>query len=107
MTCSQNITALIYDKRGRVLSVGKNSYIKTHPLQAKHAKAVGEEHKIYMHAEINALIKLRYNDKAHKIVITRFGHYGQTLIAKPCKICERALRMAGITNIEHTVTEAT
>ena len=38
----QNITAVIYDKRGRVLSIGKNQYLKTHPLQAKHAHAVGQ-----------------------------------------------------------------
>lgn len=103
--CSRTLTAIVYDKRGRILSIGKNSYVKTHPLQALHAKAVGEEHKIYMHAEVNALVKLKYTDKPHKIVVTRFDHRGRTLDAKPCKICARVINSYGIKHIEHTVTE--
>ena len=30
----QNIIATVYDRRGRVLAVGKNSYVKTHPKQS-------------------------------------------------------------------------
>ena len=41
MTTKHKITAIIYDKKGRVLSIGQNSYIKTHPYQAKIAKQVG------------------------------------------------------------------
>ena len=41
MASKQDMTAIIYDRRGRVLSVGKNSYFKTHTLQAKHAAKVG------------------------------------------------------------------
>jgi hypothetical protein len=33
MTKRQAITAIITDKKGRVLSIGQNSYSKTHPLQ--------------------------------------------------------------------------
>ena len=101
-TVRQNITALIYDKKGRLLTMGKNSYVKTHPLQAKFANQVGLEHKIYLHAEIDALVKLKDWSKAHKIVITRLGKTGEPLLAKPCPVCERALKMAGITEIEHT-----
>ena len=82
--------------------MGKNSYVKTHPLQAKFANQVGLEHKIYLHAEIDALVKLKDWSKAHKIVITRLGKTGEPLLAKPCPVCERALKMAGITEIEHT-----
>lgn len=98
----QNITALIYDRRGRLLTVGKNSYVKTHPLQAKFANEVGLEHKIFLHAEIDALVKLKDWTRAHKMVITRLGKNGETMLAKPCPVCERAIKSAGIVEIEHT-----
>lgn len=98
----QNITAMIYDKKGRLISMGKNSYVKTHPLQAKIANQVGLEHKIFLHAEIDALVKLKDWTKAHKIVVTRFGKLGEPLLAKPCPVCQRALQLAGIDVVEHT-----
>jgi deoxycytidylate deaminase len=92
---------LIYDKRGRVLSIGKNSYIKTHTIQARHAFAVGLPDKKFLHAEIDAIIKCKSIDKAHKIFISRSTQTGYGL-AKPCPVCERAIKMAGIKVIEHT-----
>ena len=50
------VTATVYDKQGNVLSVGYNSYIKTHPLQAKLAYRCGQPEKVYLHAEIAAQI---------------------------------------------------
>ena len=96
------ITAVAYDKRGRVLALGKNSYVKTHPFQAEHANAVGEPHKIYLHAEIAALLKIKDLSKVARFVVYRHNDDGKPANAKPCKICARALKLAGITNIEHT-----
>lgn len=101
-TKQYEITAFIYDKRGNLLSVGKNSYVKTHPLQALHAKAVGQEHRIFMHAEINAISRCKEIDKAHKIVVTRFNSKGKPSLAKPCKICARAISFTNIQKIVHT-----
>ena len=101
-TVRQNITAIIYDKKGRVISMGKNSYIKTHPLQAKLANEVGLSDKIYLHAEIDALVRLKNWDKAYKMVVTRTGKNGDLLLAKPCPVCERAINLAGIKEIQHT-----
>lgn len=101
-TVRQNITAIIYDRKGRIISVGKNNYLKTHPLQAKLAQQVGLEDKIYLHAEVDALVRLKDWTKAHKIVVTRFGKTGEPLLAKPCPVCQRAIQMAGIEYIEHT-----
>lgn len=98
----QNITAIIYDRKGRIISMGKNSYVKTHPLQAKFANQVGLHEKIFLHAEVDALVKLKDWKKAHKIVVTRFGNSGEPLLAKPCPVCQRAIEMAGINYIEHT-----
>lgn len=98
----QAITALVYDRRGRILSVGRNNYHKTHPLQARAAKAVGLEKKIYLHAEVDALVKLKDWSKAHRIVITRFNKHGEPVLAKPCPVCERVIDQAGIKIVEHT-----
>ena len=96
-----NITAILYDKRGRVLSVGKNSYIKTHPMMARASSAVGQPFRVYLHAEIAALIRLKDWDKAYKMVITRFNKLGQPVAAAPCICCQHILKQTSIL-VEHT-----
>lgn len=99
-----NITAIIYDRKGRVLSIGKNSYVKTHPLQTHHAKKIGKPDAMFLHAEIHAITRCRDLDRAHRILVTRYGGHGghHPLLAKPCKICESAIREAGIKVVEWT-----
>ena len=97
-----DITAIIYDKRGKVLSIGKNSYIKTHPLQNHHACKVGLPDKQFLHAEIHAIVKCRNLNKAHKIVVMRFDKGGNKKNAKPCPVCRSAIDAAGINVVEHT-----
>lgn len=98
----QQITAIIYDKRGRVLSIGQNSYVKTHPLQAKHANLVGLHDKVFLHAEVHAIARCHDLSRAHKIVVTRWDRNGLPVNAKPCKICQSAIEAAGIKIVEHT-----
>ena len=98
----QNVTAIIYDKRGRVLSIGKNSYIKTHPLQKHYALKANLPHKQLLHAEIDAIRRCKYMHRAHRIVVIRTLADGSTGNAKPCPICQRAIESAGISHIEHT-----
>lgn len=96
------ITAIIYDKRGRVLSIGQNSYHKTHPLQSHHAECVGLPEKIYLHAEIHAITKCKQLDKAHRIVVTRYDNEGNTKSAKPCPVCQSAIAATNIKEVVHT-----
>ncbi len=98
----QNITAFAYDKKGRLLSVGRNSYVKTHPLQARMAKEVGEDYKIYLHAEVAALVKVKNWTRVDKLVVTRYNKNGEPMIAKPCRVCQRVIKFAGINTVEHT-----
>jgi deoxycytidylate deaminase len=88
----QNITAIIYDKRGKILSIGKNSYLKTHPLMLKHGTKVGMPDRIFVHAEVDALVRCRDLRKAHRIFITRVMKDGSYGLAKPCAICHEALK---------------
>lgn len=96
------LTAIIYDKRGRVLSVGQNSYVKTHPMQAMHAQKTGFPDKKFLHAEIHAIVRCRDLSRAHSIFVSRLDHQGQPRLAKPCPVCMSAIRAAGIERIEHT-----
>ena len=96
------VTAIVYDKKGRVLSIAKNSYLKTHPLQAKLAREVGEPCKIYLHAEIAAIIKLKELKDAHSIAVFRFGADGSPRNARPCRVCQRAIKLAGIKDVTYT-----
>ena len=98
----QHLTAIIYDKRGNVLSIGNNSYVKSHPLQAKHAFKMGEPHKINLHAEIHAITRLKNTKGAYKIIVFRYGRNGDPILAKPCNICMSAIRATNIKIIEHT-----
>lgn len=97
-----SVTAIIYDKRGRVLSVGSNSYVKTHPLQADHARRTGEPHKVYLHSEIHAITRCKDLHKAYRIAIFRYHEDGSPALAKPCCICQSAISATNIKIIEHT-----
>lgn len=95
------IVALAYDKRGRLLSVGKNSYTRTHPVQAKYARMAGKPAAIFLHAEIAALLRAR-TEVVYKLVIKRFDSKVNPVLAAPCPICQLAIRDWGVKIVEHT-----
>ena len=97
-----SIKATVYDKRGRVLTTGENSYDKTHPLQAKFAVQVGLDDKIYLHSEISALSKLKKHHKPYRIVVERYKENGDPALARPCPVCQAAIESHGITLVEWT-----
>lgn len=100
-TKRQDVQAFAYDKRGRLLAVGFNSYVRTHTIQAKYAKRAGKPNAIYLHAELDCLLKARKRGKIHKLVVTRIGAKG-FLLAKPCPSCELAIKEFGVKICTHT-----
>jgi len=99
------LQARCFDKKGRLLSTATNSYSKTHPLQAYFAERVGHPSKVYLHAEIAAIIKAG-GKPIYKIVITRFNpKTHKSLNAKPCPICQEAIRAFGIKLVSWTTGE--
>ena len=102
----QQMTAIIYDKKGRILSIGKNSYIKTHPMQDKYNKMAGKGYSAYgyayLHCEIDAINRCKNLDKAYKIRVTRVRRDGSYGMACPCKACAIAISHTPIKVIEHT-----
>ena len=100
----KRVGAILLNKN-KVVAKGVNKENKTHPLQARLASIVGLNEKIYLHAEISALVKCR--TKCDTIVVVRLGGESQEELrnAKPCPICSLALHEAGITNIYYTTDE--
>lgn len=80
-----------------IIAIGTNSYIKTHPYQSFLAEKVGRKHKIYLHAEIDALLKTK--QEAFGIITLRFNTKGELRNSKPCPICELAIKKSGIKKI--------
>lgn len=101
-TVKQNVIALAYNKRGHLLAVGRNSYVKTHPLQARYALKGGNPDRIYLHAEVAALIRASKRGTVHKLVIVRQSEAGNYLCAKPCSGCQAAISDFRVKHVEHT-----
>lgn len=97
------IKATIYDKKGRIISIGYNSYIKTNTYQAKLAEQTGTPDKQFLHAEVAAIIKAQRKGKPHRIFVERYNKLGEPVLAKPCPICDLAIKIAGIKIVEYTV----
>lgn len=94
-----NVTAIGL-KRGRVVSIGHNQYLKTHPVQKAHAEAVGQPQRLYLHAEIDCLIKSK--TKLDTLIVFRYNKKGELSKAKPCSICQRAIQSVGIKQVIHS-----
>lgn len=97
------VFATIYDKKGRVLSKATNDYTRSHPMQARFAREAGMPARIYLHAELSALIKLKRNDRPSRISIERYTKDGQPALAAPCPVCQAAIKFYGINRVEYTL----
>lgn len=110
MANDHQLTAIIYDKRKRILSVGQNSYVKTNTQMFLFGRKFGITKRIFLHAEAAAIFKLSYTDreKAKTIFISRYSKFdGRPLLAKPCIICEDMIAklLPNIKNIVWTKPE--
>jgi len=97
------IVAKIFDKRGRLLSYGHNSYV-TDPSFFRFAKPLNEPYRVHQHAEWHAIKRLKFTDieRVHTIKIYRFNANGEPVLAKPCRICSRIIESFPFKKIEYT-----
>lgn len=86
--------------RGVVVSVGHNQYLKTHPRQKELAEAVGQPERQYLHAEIDCIVKSR--KPIDTLIVVRYNSKGEAVNAKPCAICQLAIKQAGIKTVIHS-----
>ena len=96
-----SVTAIAYNAKNKIISIGRNSYVKTHPLQASLAAKSNKPHCIYLHAEIDAIIRAK-GAPIHTLKIFRIGKSGLYLNAAPCVICQEAIKQFKIKYVEHT-----
>ena len=101
---SRHAAAVTY--KGRVLAVGEAKY-KTHPFQKKVQQQVGNTERIYLHAEVDALLKvinkhgteILQECELHVVRISKGGFVGSS---KPCSGCQRAISAFKIRKVIHT-----
>jgi tRNA(Arg) A34 adenosine deaminase TadA len=98
----KKVGAILLNKN-KVVMTATNLETKSHPLQASFAVRVGLPEKIYLHAEISALIKCK--EDVDTIVVARVNNQGKLRMAKPCPICSLALKESGISNIHYTTNQ--
>jgi len=98
------LTAIIRDRKNRILSIGKNSYLKTHPIMYRLGKTVGYDgEKIHIHAEIDAIVKCRHLDKAYSIEVYNYSPRSKTYRpSKPCSICMTGIKETPIQIVQFT-----
>ena len=101
----QLILAKCYDKKGNLLSTAFNSYRKTHPKQKEFAVAAGMPFREYLHAEIHAMIRARGKD-IHKLTVERYDSNGKASLARPCPVCDSAIKAFGVKIVEYTTNNS-
>ena len=93
--------AFALDESGTIISKGCNSFVKTHPRQKELADQVGLYHKIFLHAEIAALVKA--HKKVDTLIVVRIRQSDNTIaMAKPCPVCTEAIKQAGVRKVYFT-----
>ncbi len=62
---------------------------------------VGRVHKVFLHAEIAALVRAKR--EVHTLIIARILHgNGNIATSKPCPVCEAAIKAAGVKKVYYT-----
>jgi deoxycytidylate deaminase len=93
-----NMGALCASKKGNTLSIGINSYCKTHPIMQNYPYERKEQ--CYLHAEVAALASCK--ETPHVMIIARIGNSGNMLLAKPCLGCISIIKDREIKKVFYT-----
>jgi deoxycytidylate deaminase len=97
-----NVTAIIRNKKGYVLSVGKNSYKKSHPIMSELSKyETIPKLQTFVHAEVNAIVKCRNIKDAYSIEIFNYTEHGNPALSKPCLLCMSLINKTPIRVIKY------
>ena len=89
--------AAILRRKGDVIKVGENTD-KTHPrFKRQYDDGTWASH---MHAEMNVLRFAQPGDEIEVMRFSKCGHY--MTMAKPCPLCQKELKKAGIKKVKYT-----
>lgn len=98
------LTATTFCSKGRVIAHGTNNYRKSHPLMSSLASKVGTPERIFLHAEVQALLKSK--DKiVETLLVQRYNSKGEMTLARPCPVCMEALKMYGVNRVKYTTKD--
>lgn len=97
------VIAATLDKRGRVISIGENSPVKTHPRMRGYAIKAKEAHRMFLHAEVAALVSSPR--KVYSIVVIRVSPTGEMALARPCPVCMVAIKEAKVKHIWYSTQQ--
>lgn len=94
-------SALVY--KGKIITLGVAQY-KSHPLQAKYSR---NPDSIFLHAEIDAIRKLKDKDflSSCDLYVCRLKYKGRKLVdglACPCEGCQQAIEDFNIKRVFYT-----
>ncbi len=95
------IVAKTYCKRNKQIAVGINNYNKTNRFFAELAARVGLPEKQCIHAEVLSLLRSKERN-VHKITVERYHNDGTMALAKPCPVCQEAIKLFGVKVVEYT-----
>lgn len=98
---SRHAACLVH--KGEIIATGYNRR-KSHPLMKEYS---GSDTKIFLHAELDALIRgLRRVGEpvigSTDMYVARLSKGNNVLLSKPCPICSKAIEAFGINNVYHT-----
>lgn len=88
-TNTQKVFA-VAEAKGRKVAQATNQYTRSHARQRDYARRAGFPNKVYLHAEIGALVKSRC--PVDTMYIYRLNRRGDMLPSKPCAVCQLALK---------------
>jgi len=95
-----------FDKKGAVLAVAYNDYLKSSPIQkALSIRAGLSEHRTAVHAEVLCLVRASRNHpskRVHTLLIERYDSEGKPRLAKPCPSCELAIKDSKVQIVMYT-----
>jgi tRNA(Arg) A34 adenosine deaminase TadA len=100
---SKKLVGAVLLNKNRVVTTATNLERKSHPLQAKFAERVGLKEKIFLHAEIAALVKCR--EECDTIIVARVNNQNKLRNSRPCPICSLALKQAGVSKVYYSTNE--
>lgn len=98
------ILAKAYDRKGNLLSTASNNYKKSHPIQKMFAEKANCPEKIYLHAELLCLLRAGDN-KVFTLTVERYSKDGKMQLAKPCCVCQEAIKSYGVKEVQYTSPE--
>jgi len=98
------ILAKAFDSKGRVIATAWNDYSKSHPAMKYFAEKANVPNKEYLHAEVSALLRAK-DKQVWMLSIERYNKDGSMALAKPCKVCQEAIKAFDVKRIKYTTPD--